>query len=51
MEKHVRPVFKSHNVLLCVFFSRLVGSAQTSLRCHGELGTERFCGAEDPIGC
>lgn len=32
------------------FFSRFVGSAQTSLRRHGELGAERLRGAEDPAG-
>ena len=35
---------------VCFFFSRFVGGAQTSVRRHGELGSERLCGAEDPIG-
>lgn len=34
-----------------VFHLRLVSRAQTSLRCHGELGPQRLCGAEDPAGC
>lgn len=36
---------------LCVVVFRPVGGAQTSVRCHGELGPERLCGAEDPAGC
>lgn len=36
-------------MLLCAVF-RLVSRAQTSLRRHGELGAERLCGAEDPVG-
>lgn len=44
-----QSVFKSRYMQLCVVF-RLVGGAQTPLRCHGELGSERVCGAEDPVG-
>lgn len=39
------------DLYVSVFHLRLVSRAQTSLRCHGELGPQRLCGAEDPAGC
>lgn len=38
---------KSHFVFVC---SRSAGSAQTSVRSHGELGSERLRRAEGPAG-